>query len=58
MIPAGTPFLQIIPFKRENWQSELGKEEERKKFLIDKQKFFLVFFDRYKKFWWQRKEYN
>jgi hypothetical protein len=58
MIPAGTPFLQIIPFKRDSWESELGGEKERKKFASDIQKFNRVFFDRYKKFWWKRKEYK
>jgi hypothetical protein len=58
MIPAGTPFLQIIPFKRENWNSSFGGEKERKKFLLDTHKFNRVFFDRYKKFWWQKKEYK
>lgn len=58
MIPAGTPFLQIIPFKREVWESELGGEKERIKYTFDAQKFSRVFFDRYKKFWWQKKEYR
>jgi hypothetical protein len=58
MIPAGTPFLQIIPFKREAWQSELGGEKERAKFDYDISKFKTVFFDRYKKFWWVKKEYK
>lgn len=58
MIEAGTPFAQIIPFKRESWVSGLGGEEERKKAESDKRKFGTVFFDRYKKFWWQRKEYK
>lgn len=58
MIPAGTPFLQIIPFKRESWTSSLGGEKELKKFEKDKAKFGTVFFDRYKKFWWQKKEYK
>lgn len=58
MIEAGTPFAQIIPFKRESWESELGGEKERTKFLADMRKFGTVFFDRYKKFWWQRKEYK
>lgn len=58
MIEAGTPFAQIIPFKRESWTSELGGEEELKKFEADKRKFATVFFDRYKKFWWNRKEYR
>jgi hypothetical protein len=58
MIPAGTPFLQIIPFKRDAWESELGGEKERKKFESDTKKFSRVFFDKYKKFWWHKKEYK
>jgi hypothetical protein len=58
LIPAGTPFLQVIPFKRESWTLELGKEEERKKYVSDTYKFNRVFFDRYKKFWWNKKEYK
>lgn len=58
MIPAGTPFLQIIPFKRESWTSSLGGEKERSKFNSDMRKFGTVFFDRYKKFWWVKKEYK
>ena len=58
MIPAGTPFIQVIPFKRDNWSSKLGGEAEKKKHLSDVRKFGTVFFDRYKKFWWQRKEYK
>lgn len=58
MIEAGTPFAQVIPFKRESWTSELGGEKERTKFSTDMRKFGTVFFDRYKKFWWQRKEYK
>jgi len=58
MIPAGTPFLQIIPFKREDWTSSVGGEKERKKHAADVAKFQRVFFDRYKKFWWNKKEYK
>lgn len=29
-IPAGTPFIQIIPFKREDWKSELVFEDPKK----------------------------
>jgi hypothetical protein len=58
MIPAGTPFLQIIPFKRESWTSKLGGEKERNKYNSDIRKFSRVFFDSYKKFWWVKKEYK
>ena len=30
IIPAGTPFMQIIPIKRESWSSEIGNEEDKK----------------------------
>jgi hypothetical protein len=58
MIPAGTPFIQVIPFKRESWTSELGGDKERQKHKVDTLKFRTVFFDRYKKFWWNKKEYK
>lgn len=58
MIPAGTPLVQVIPFKREKWTSQLGGVKERAKYNRDGHKFNTVFFDRYKKFWWQRKEYS
>ena len=58
MIPAGTPFAQVVPFKRENWVSELGGKKEREKAQSDVAKMNTVFFDRYKKFWWKRKDYK
>lgn len=58
MIPAGTPFLQIIPFKRESWTSSVGGEKEMKKVNSDYSKFLRVFFDRYRKFFWVKKEYK
>jgi hypothetical protein len=30
VIPAGTPFVQILPFKRENWTSEVIIEDPYK----------------------------
>ena len=31
LIPAGTPILQVIPFKREKWKMRIGKEEDKAK---------------------------
>jgi len=31
IIPAGTPYVQIIPFKREDWTSEIVEESDSKK---------------------------
>ena len=58
LIPKGTPFLQVIPMKRENWISELGGEKEKNKALRDLKKIGIVFFDKYKNLWWQRKVYK
>ena len=29
-IPAGTPIVQVIPFKRDNFEMKIGKDKERK----------------------------
>jgi hypothetical protein len=58
LIPAGTPFIQVIPFKRDKWNSKLGGEVEKKKALLDGHKLSVTLFDRYKKFWWVKKEYK
>ena len=56
MIPAGTPIAQVIPFKRDEWKSnisnntdlanEIGKELNSK------------YFDRYKHMFWNKKSYR
>lgn len=58
MIPAGTPIAQLIPFKRENWKMEIGDDKERKKVETLLRKLDIYFFDRYKKLWWQKKQYK
>jgi len=58
LIPAGTPIAQVIPFKREEWQMDIGKEEN----LIDQakttNKLKTRFFDSYKNQFRQPKEYR
>jgi hypothetical protein len=58
LIPQGTPIAQVIPFKREDWQMDIGSEKE----LIEQnsitQKLQTKFFDRYKQMFWSRKEYK
>jgi hypothetical protein len=58
MIPAGTPMVQVIPFKRQTYKMKLGGKKEFKDAINNQNKMNTVFFDRYKKFWWQRKEYK
>jgi len=58
LIPKGTPIAQVIPFKRENWKMELGKDKEiREHFQVSKM-LNTKFFDRYKTFFRTIKEYK
>lgn len=58
MIPAGTPIIQVIPFKRESWKMELGGKEIVNASVNQMIKMTTVFWDRYKRFWWNKKEYR
>lgn len=55
LIPAGTPIAQVIPFKRDEWQSiflEKTGEPEKVKRLLDSR-----LHTRYKHLFWKRKSY-
>jgi len=58
LIPQGTPIAQIIPFKRDSWEMELGTVDN----LIDlnsvTNKLRTKFFDSYKNQFWVKKEYK
>ena len=58
IIPAGTPMVQVIPFKRESWQMSIGDEKD----LIEQNKVTTrlrtKFFDSYKSQYRQPKEYK
>jgi hypothetical protein len=58
LIPAGTPMAQVIPFKRDSWQMEIGTQEH----LNDQGKTTRLlrtrFFDSYKAQFRQPKEYK
>jgi hypothetical protein len=58
LIPKGTPIAQVIPFKREDWQMEIGSMEELVEQNSITQKLQTKFFDRYKSMFWTRKEYK
>lgn len=58
MIPAGTPYAQVIPFKREDWQSELVMhtyEEINKRHSDQASKFRIPEGGAYKKLVWKKK---
>jgi hypothetical protein len=57
IIPTGTPIVQVIPFKRENWE---GEHSESLNKVIQKQTFLTnrVFKDWYKNSLWRKKNYD
>lgn len=56
IIPKGTPLFQIIPFKRDNWKSEVGKYtlENAYKAVLQSQ----YFWGAYKKLFWSKKTFK
>lgn len=58
LIPAGTPMAQVIPFKREKWQMRFGDKENRADELRLQNKMLTMFWDRYKRLWWHKKDYT
>jgi hypothetical protein len=58
LIPAGTPIVQVIPFKRDNWKMKLGGEKESHNAKLDLAKVNSKWFDGYKKLFWSKKSYN
>jgi hypothetical protein len=56
-IPAGTPIAQVIPFRRESYKMEItafNKEE----YETTHNKLRAVFYNAYKKMYWNKKEYK
>jgi hypothetical protein len=58
VIPAGTPMAQIIPFKRETWQLELGNHKDIDKINKNLSKLKTKVYDRYKTMFWSRKDFS
>lgn len=58
LIPAGTPIAQVIPFKRESWQMEIGKQDDLTEANKISTKLRSRFFDSYKIEYRQVKEYR
>jgi len=58
LIPAGTPIMQVIPFKRDEFQMEIGSNEEFQQQAKVTNKLRSVFFDSYKRQFRQPKEYR
>ena len=56
LIPAGTPMVQVIPFKREPWKSTIDLSTDN---IMNSERLMATkFYDRYKKLFWSKKEYK
>jgi hypothetical protein len=58
LIPAGTPMVQVIPVKRESWTIKEGSKKDLNRSHNHINLLSSLFFDRYKKLFWERKEYK
>jgi hypothetical protein len=58
LIPKGTPIAQVIPFKRDSWDLQLGGDKELREQQDVKNKLQTKFFDRYKSMFRAPKEYK
>jgi hypothetical protein len=58
LVPAGTPIVQVLPFKRDDWIMAIGTEEDYNLMEKQHQKLRHKFFDSYKTQFWSRKEYK
>lgn len=56
LIPQGTPMFQMIPIKRETWESSFRSYEHSS--TIQFRRVRNYFFDGYKRLFWQRKHYG
>ena len=57
LIPAGTPMYQIIPIKRESWESHISTYDEKQN-MINNSILKKHMFNSYKKLFWQRKSFK
>jgi hypothetical protein len=62
ILPAGTPYAQIIPFKREHWESEidlsLSAEQMTAKYKANAAKFRRPDGGVYQREVWERRKYE
>jgi hypothetical protein len=58
LIPEKTPIAQVIPIKRDSWKMSIGDEKDIEDLLLVRRKLQTKLFDRYKKFFWSKKEYK
>jgi hypothetical protein len=58
LIPAGTPMAQVIPFKRESWDTVFGSQEDLQELSKVSTRLKVKIFDSYKVFYRSKKEFK
>lgn len=58
IIPAGTPLVQVIPFKRDEWKMEQGDKKDFEDIVKNFGKLKTVFYEGYKRFFWSAKSFD
>lgn len=58
LIPKGTPIAQVIPFKRDSWNAQIGNKKDLEDQNKINKKLQSKFFDKYKTMFWIKKEYT
>ena len=58
VIKQGTPILQVIPFKREIWESEINENFDKKDILEQRDILRSTFENGYRRKFWTKKEYK
>jgi hypothetical protein len=57
IIKKGTPYVQVIPFKRENWKMKI-MEKTQKQIELDKISYGLNIYNIYKEKFWSKKSWK
>jgi hypothetical protein len=58
LIPAGTPMVQIIPIKRDDWKMSLGSKKDLDNLEVIKATLSVKYFNKYKSLFWHKKSYR
>lgn len=58
IVPKGTPLVQMIPFKRENWNSNVSSLEDGEYEILSETTFNATMQNNYKNNSWNRKQYK
>lgn len=58
VIPAGTPMVQVIPFRRDTFRMEIGGDADRNAATKTNTRVGSILFNSYKRQFWSRKEYR